>query len=59
MKGIKEVLNETYNLNQDKLIEDYDKAIESNSTLKKVVENLNLPKSYLMKYTTSLEETAK
>lgn len=59
MKGIKEVLNENYNLNQDKLIEDYDKAIESNSTLKKVVENLNLPKSYLMKYTTSLEETAK
>ena len=59
MKGIKEVLNETYNLNLQKLDEDYEKTLESNTTFKKVVENLDLPKSYLMKYTTSLEETAK
>ena len=59
MKGIKEVLNETYNLNLQKLDEDYEKTLESNTTFKKVVEKLDLPKSYLMKYTTSLEETAK
>lgn len=58
MKEIKEVLNGTYNLNKQQLNEDYDKALESNPNFKKVVENLKLPKDYLMKYTTSLEETA-
>ena len=29
MKGIKEVLNGTYNLNKQQLNEDYDKALEN------------------------------
>lgn len=58
MKGIKDVLQETYSLNKKQLENDYDNAIENNPTLKKIVKTLELPKDYLMKYTTSLEETS-
>ncbi len=58
MKGMKDLLEENYHLNKQKLETDYDLVLEKNPTFKKLVTSLNLPKTYLMKYTTSLEESA-
>lgn len=58
MKSIGTVIKENYHLNKTKLEQDYNLALEKNPTLKKIVKNLDLPNSYLMKYTSSLEESA-
>ena len=58
MKKIEELTTNFY-LNEDKLKEDYENILETNPTFKKIVKTLELPEEYLMKYTTSLEESAK
>ncbi len=59
MKSIGNIIKENYYINPSKLETDYNFALEKNPTFKKITTSLNLPKSYLMKYTTSLEESAK
>ena len=59
MKDIATVIKENYYLNNDKLEKDYNHALETNKTFKKLVNSLKLPNQYLMKYTTKLEETSK
>ena len=59
MKNIGEVIKEGYHLNKKKLEEDYKKSIDNNLTLKKLITKLKLPDTYLMKYTTKLEESSK
>ena len=54
-----EELTSYYHIDQDKLKKDYEEAINNNKTLKKLVDSLDLPDEYLMKYTSSLEETSK
>lgn len=58
MKKIKEITN-TFHYDEEKLKKDYETIKENNSTLKKIIKNLNLPDEYLMKYTSLLEETSK
>lgn len=58
MKDIATVIKENYFINTKRLESDYNFALENNKTFKKIVTNLNLPNSYLMKYTTKLEESA-
>ena len=59
MKDIAKVIKENYYLNPEKLEQDYNHAIDTNKTFKKLTASLNLPEKYLMKYTTKLEETSK
>ncbi len=59
MKSIGNVIKENYSFSQEKLKEDYTQALQQNPTLKKLATSLNLPATYLMKYTTSLETSAK
>lgn len=59
MKDIATVIKENYYINTKKLERDYNYTLENNKTFKKIVTNLKLPNSYLMKYTTKLETTAK
>lgn len=58
MKSIGSVIKENYYVNMPKLEENYQRALEENNTFKKLVKNLDLPSTYLMKYTSSLEESA-
>ncbi len=58
MRKIEE-LTTNFHLDETKLKEDYQKTLEENSTFKKLTSSLNLPDTYLMKYTSSLEESAK
>ena len=48
-----------FELNEDKLKKDYESILNKNATFKKLVDSLKKPDSYLMKYTSSLEETSK
>lgn len=59
MKSIGEVIKNNYDVNDNKLSEYYDEAINNNPTFKKLVTKLKLPKEYLAKYTTKLEDTSK
>ena len=59
MKSIGNVIKENYYINLDKLESDYNLVLEKNKTFQKLVTSLDLPKNYLMKYTTSLEESCK
>lgn len=59
MKSIGNVIKETFPLSQEKLKEDYTLALKNNTTLKKMATSLKLPETYLMKYTSSLETSAK
>ena len=58
MKSIGSVIKENYYVNTPKLEENYKRALEENNTFKKLAKNLGLPSCYLMKYTSSLEESA-
>lgn len=58
MKSIGNVIKESYYINTTKLETDYNHVLEKNNTFKKLVTKLKLPNSYLMKYTSSLEESA-
>lgn len=59
MKNIGTVIKENFYINQSKLEQDYDNVLEKNKTFQSLTKKLNLPKEYLMKYTTSLEESCK
>lgn len=59
MKSIGEVIKDNYYYSKTKLEESYNQVKDSNITFKKLTTSLNLPDSYLMKYTSSLEESAK
>lgn len=59
MKSIGEVIKDKYFINKNSLEKNYEEALENNSTFKKITDKLKLPKSYLMKYTSSIEESAK
>ena len=59
MKNIGEVIKEGYYLNKNKLESDYKFAEKNNPTFKKIITKLKLPDTYLMKYTTKIEESAK
>lgn len=59
MKSIGSVIKDNYYVNISRLEQDFNTALEHNSTFKKIVTNLELPNTYLMKYTTKLEETSK
>ena len=59
MKSIGEVIKDKYFINKNSLEKNYEDALENNSTFKKITDKLKLPKSYLMKYTSSIEESAK
>ena len=48
-----------FELNEDQLKKDYESILNKNETFKKLVDSLKKPDSYLMKYTSSLEETSK
>lgn len=58
MKSIGNVIKENYYINTNRLEKDYNQVLEKNNTFKKLVTKLNLPSTYLMKYTSSLEESA-
>lgn len=58
MKSIGNVIKENYYINTARLENDYNQVLEKNNTFKKLVNKLNLPNTYLMKYTSSLEESA-
>ena len=58
MKSIDSIINDNYSLNNNELDKYYDKVLEDNKTFKKIVKDLKLSKEYLMKYTSSLEESA-
>ena len=47
-----------FELNETKLKKDYENTIEKNPTFKKLVHSLKQEDSYLMKYTSSLEESS-
>lgn len=59
MKSIGNVIKENYYVNTSKLETSYKQVLEENTTFKKLVNSLKLPSSYLMKYTSSLEESSK
>lgn len=59
MKDIGTVIRENFYINKNKLEQDYNFVFENNKTFQNLTQKLNLPKEYLMKYTTSLEESCK
>ena len=58
MKSIGTVIKENYYVNTNQLEENYKQAQETNASFKKLAQSLELPDNYLMKYTSSLEESA-
>lgn len=58
MKKAKDLTTE-FHFDEEKLKKDYQEIKEKNSTFKKIANSLKLPDDYLMKYTSSLEETTK
>ena len=58
MKSIGNVIKDNYYVNTSKLETNYKEALEKSNTFKKITTSLDLPSSYLMKYTSSLEEAA-
>lgn len=59
MKGTKELLKDTYQYSKTKLMDNYNEALNNNKTFQKLTAFLDLPPTYLMKYTSSLKESAK
>ena len=57
MKEASELTNQ-FHFDEEKLKKDYNEMKAKNKTLKKLIDTLELPDEYLMKYTSSLEETA-
>jgi len=57
MKSIGNIIKENYYLNKTKLEQDYNNVYDKNKTFQTLTKKLNLPKEYLMKYTSSLEES--
>jgi len=58
MKDIGEIIKESFNIDPGSLEKNYNMILEKNPTFKKIATSLNLPPTYLMKYTNSLEESA-
>ena len=59
MKSIGSVIKDNYYVDTTRLEANYKQVLETNATFKKITKNLNLPSNYLMKYTSSLEESSK
>lgn len=59
MKSIGNVIKNNYYIDKEKLKTNYYQTLETNQTFAKLTKSLNLPAEYLMKYTSSLEESAK
>ena len=59
MKSIGSVIKDNYYIDKEKLKDNYYQVLENNQTFAKLTRNLNLPADYLMKYTSSLEESSK
>ena len=59
MKNIGNVIKENYHINQTKLEKDYIEVYNNNKIFQTLTKKLDLPKEYLMKYTSSLEEASK
>ena len=59
MKSVGNVIKENYYIDKSKLEENFNTILESNQTFKKLVNRLKLPKEYLMKYTSNLEDSSK
>ena len=59
MKSVGTVIKENYYMDKEKLEQDFNKVLETNQTFKKLVTKLKLPKEYLMKYTSNLEDSSK
>lgn len=57
MRSIGSVIKENYYIDKSKLEKDFDFVLKNNSTFKKLVNRLDLPKEYLMKYTSNLEDS--
>ncbi len=56
MDKLNDIINDKYKAFSYKLEKDFDRVYTSNDTFKKLVDSLNLSKSYLAKYTSMLEE---
>lgn len=59
MKSIGSVIKDNYYVNTKSLEDNFNEALETNTNFKKIAKSLDLPNEYLMKYTSSLEESAK
>ena len=57
MKEIKDITNK-FHYDEKKLKKDYEEQLTKNETFKKLTKSLGLPEEYLMKYTSSIEESA-
>ena len=57
MRKAEEITN-TFHIDNQKLKDDFNQTKENNATFKKLVNSLKLDEEYLMKYTSSLEETS-
>jgi len=58
MKSIGTIIKENFYVNTNKLEDNYKQTLEKNPTFKKITKSLKMPDHYLMKYTSSLEESA-
>ena len=56
MENLKEVLNSKYGSSNYRLEADYQKIYDEDMTFRKITNDLDLPKTTLMKYTTKIEK---
>lgn len=59
MKSVGSVIKENYYIDKSSLETNFLNVLENNQTFKKLVSRLKLPKEYLMKYTSNLEDSSK
>lgn len=59
MEKLNNIIKDKYETFTYKLEKDYDMVYTSNETFKKLADSLKLPKSYLAKYTSKLEDSAR
>ncbi len=59
MESLGKIIRDKYGYSTYKLEKDFDECYNNNVMFKKVVDSLKLPKGYLMRYTSKIENTAK
>ena len=59
MKSVGSVIKENYYIDKSSLETNFLNVLENNQIFKKLVSRLKLPKEYLMKYTSNLEDSSK
>lgn len=59
MKSVGAVIKENYYIDKTSLETNFLSVLENNQTFKKLVNRLKLPKEYLMKYTSNLEDSSR